>query len=495
MQTTFKAIFIALQIAPIISMFLLLPYTVVDYVGKKKINVRNSTYIYIFILYFLCAYFMTMLPLPSAEDFKDMRPVSELIQLIPFKSFMDIRSETIVRDIAIIVFNVFITVPLGFFLRFLFRFDFKKTLLSGFLAATLYEVTQLTGLFFIYPRPYRIFDIDDFIINTLGAVIGFLAVPCLTRILPAPRDSGRQLVQGSEVSLFQRCVAFLIDAFFVFGASAIAILCIPPFRSFFIQGTHFLRFPAFYILFMLLGGAYSSLLVGGTIGTRITGLRLMTSSGNVASRLRCAMRFCLIVSSVIAIPFWVYFFMTLNTEYAGIKSIIWVFCGAMLMLCAAAVLLELMFNFVTHGSSMFYDRMLKTHIAYGYSRKKSLFGIKVIDIKPLTRENIDEFSEQIGTTLLSMNVPRESVIKVRLMAEGVMLDWIENNLENTPCELRLDTRFKRNTLLLSVFGDDKTNDSVADGYVEMLEGLSLEFENYYAGGKNICNIIVPQAKK
>ena len=494
MQTTFKAIYIALQVAPIIAMLLILPYTIFDYVNKKRINVRNSTYIYIFTLYFLCAYFMTLLPLPSAEDFNNMRPVSELIQLIPFKSFMDIRMDTVVRDVAIIVFNVFITVPLGFFLRFLFGFNFKKTLLSGFLTAMLYEITQLTGIFFIYPRPYRIFDIDDFIINTLGAVIGFFLVPCLSRFLPAPRDSGQQLVQGSEVSLFQRCVAFFIDICFVLSVSTAVIMCVPLLRKFFVQSGHLLRFPAFYAIFLLFGGAYSLLFVGGTLGTKLTGMRLTTKNGEKASRIRCATRFCLIISSVIAIPFWVYFFMTINTEYAGIKSIIWVFFGALLMLCAAAVLLELMFNFVTHGSSMFYDRFLKTHIVYGYSRKTSLFGIRVIDIKPLTRENIDDFSEQIGKTLLSMNASREAVIKVRLMAEGVMLDWIESGLENTSCELRLDTRFKRNALLLSVAGDDKTNISVTDGYVEMLEGLSLDFEAYYAGGKNICNIIVPEKR-
>lgn len=491
METTLRAVYIALQTAPLISMLLILPYTVFNYVRKKRINVRSSTYIYIFILYFLCAYFMTMLPLPSAEDFNDMRPVSELVQLVPFKSFADIQSETLFRDVAIIVFNVFITIPLGFFLRFLFQFDFKKTLLSGFLTALFYEVTQITGIFFIYPRPYRIFDVDDLIVNTLGAVMGFFMVPLLSRILPSPRNSGRQLVQGSEVSLLQRCVAFFIDLCLVFCLSIVAIACIPPLRSFFIEGTHFLRFPAFYILFMLLGGSYSFLFKGGTVGTKISGLTLMSKGGEKASRFKCAMRFCLINSSVIAIPFWVYFFMTVNTEYAGIKSIIWVFLGALMMFCAAAVLLELMFNYVTHGSSMFYDRILKTHVAYGYSRKSSLFGIRVIDIKPLTRKNVDDFSEQICQTLFSMGAPRESVIKVRLMAEGVMLDWIENHLENTPCELRVDKRFKGNALLLSVFGEDKTNLSITDGYVEMLEGLSLEFETYYAGGKNICNIIVP----
>ena len=494
METTFKAIYIALQVAPIIAMLMILPYTIFNYVKLKHIHVRSSTYIYIFILYFLCAYFMTMLPLPDPEDFANMRPVNELIQLVPFKNFLDIRSETVVRDVAILVFNVFITVPLGFFLRFLFGIDFKKTLLIGFLTALFYEVSQITGIFFIYPRPYRIFDVDDLIINTLGAVIGFYVTPLFARFLPPPRDSGRQLVQGSEVSLFQRCVAFFIDVCVVLGALVAVMIGVPSLREFFIQGNHFLRFPAFYILFMIFGAGYSLLFTGGSMGTKLTGLTLMTKSGKRASRLRCAMRFCLINSSVIAIPFWVYFFMTVNTEYAGVASIVWVFMGAMLMLCAAAVLLELMFNSVTHGSSMFYDRMLKTHVAYGYSRKSSLFGIRVIDIKPLSRANVDDFSEQIGQTLLSMDVSRESVIKVRLMAEGVMLDWIENRLENTLCELRLDKRFKRNALMLSVYGEDKTNVAVTDGYVEMLEGLSLEFETYYAGEKNICNIIVPGKK-
>ena len=161
---------------------------------------------------------------------------------------------------------------------------------------------------------------------------------------------------------------------------------------------------------------------------------------------------------------------------------------------AAAVLLEMMFNSVTHGSSMFYDRIVKTHIAYGYSRKRSLFGIRVIDIKPLSPANVDDFSEQVVQMLLSMNLPRESAVKLRLMAEGVMLDWIENNLEGAPCELRLDTRFKKKALLLSVIGEDKTSLAVSDGYVEMLEGLALKFETYYAGGKNICNIYVPDKK-
>ena len=44
--------------------------------------------------------------------------------------------------------------------------------------------------------------------------------------------------------------------------------------------------------------------------------------------------------------------------------------------------------------------------------------------------------------------------------------------------------------MLSVPGEDKTNVSLAGGYVEMLSGLNLKIETYYAAEKNICNILI-----
>ena len=109
METTLKAIYIALQIAPLIALLLIVPYVVVSYIRNRSLNVRWFTYIYILVLYFLCAYFMTLLPLPSRESLADMRPVREMIQLIPFKNFFDIKAESWLHDVAILVFNVFLT--------------------------------------------------------------------------------------------------------------------------------------------------------------------------------------------------------------------------------------------------------------------------------------------------------------------------------------------------------------------------------------------------
>lgn len=227
----------------------------------------------------------------------------------------------------------------------------KKIILAGFLTSLLYEVTQLTGLFFIYPRPYRIFDVDDLIINTLGALVGYLIVPSISRFLPSPFEDKYELVQGSEVAFLQRLAAAAIDFSIVLCTAITGIVSVPALRNYFSHSTSLWRFPLFYILFLSVGAVYAMPLPGGTPGIRLTGLRLMT--------------------------------------------------------------------------------------------------------------------------------------------EGIMPDWIEHGLAGTPCELRLDKRYKRKMLMLSVSGEDKTNTSSEDSYVEMLEGLNLIIEKYYAAEKNICNTLIP----
>ena len=48
-----------------------------------------------------------------------------------------------------------------------------------------FELTQLSALFGIYPRPYRLCETDDLITNTLGGMIGYWLSRPLTRHLPS----------------------------------------------------------------------------------------------------------------------------------------------------------------------------------------------------------------------------------------------------------------------------------------------------------------------
>ncbi|MBO7252323.1 MAG: VanZ family protein [Oscillospiraceae bacterium] len=492
MEVTLRAAYIALQIGPFVALIFALPYTVYGYVRTKTVNVWNCTYLYTFCLYFLCAYFVTWLPLPTAQTLANLKPMSEFIQLVPFQSFLDIKAETLLRDLAIILFNVALTMPLGYFLKEFFHVSLKKAVLLGFLTSLLYEITQLTGLFFIYPRAYRIFDIDDLIINTLGAYLGYLAAPYVSRLLPRVSDTRNQrLVQGSEVAFAQRAIASAMDIAVVLICSIGVILLVPGLQAPMTSRESLMRFPLFFGLFMAIALLYSLLFREGTLGYRLTGLRLMTGSGRKPTLLQCVGRTALMYIGVFSIPFWVLFFMSIYTEYAGARSILWVLISALLMMCAAKNVLEMMFNAVTNGSSMFYDRYLKTHVAYGSSRKTSLFGIRVLDMLPLIPENVDALSAEICESLFAAGIGKESVTKVRLMAEGVLLDWIDSGLEGTVCELRMDKRFHRKALMVSVPGENKTSVRSEDTYVDMLGGMNLTLETYYAAEKNICIIYIP----
>ena len=492
MEVTLRAAYIALQIGPFIALLFVLPYTVYGYIRRKVVDVWKCTYLYIFCLYFLCAYFVTWLPLPTAETFATLKPMSELIQLMPFQSFLDIKRETLFRDLAIILFNMAMTMPLGYFLREYFRVSLKKTLLLGFLTSLLYELTQLTGLFFIYPRAYRIFDVDDLIINTLGAFLGYAVAPLISGLLPQVSDTkGQRLVHGSEVAFEHRAIAAVIDFLTVLAVTVLAIVWVPALQAPMTSRQSLLRFPLFFAFFLVIAVLYSLLTKGRTLGYRVTGLRLMTGKGLPANRWQSVLRTALMYAGVFAIPFWVLFFMSIYTEYAGARSILWVLISAVLMMCAAKNLLEMMFNAVTNGSSMFYDRYLKTHVVYGNSRKRSLFGIRVLDMLPLTPENIDTLSQEVSDALLASGFAKSSVTKVRLMAEGVLLDWAEHGLVGIRCELRMDDRFCGKSLMLSVPGEDKTAIAKEDTYVDMLSGMDLTLETYYAASKNICIIHIP----
>lgn len=58
----------------------------------------------------------------------------------------------------------------------------STAVLLGFGLSLTVELTQLTGIWGIYPCAYRKFDIDDLILNTLGVAIGFALTEGVRRL-------------------------------------------------------------------------------------------------------------------------------------------------------------------------------------------------------------------------------------------------------------------------------------------------------------------------
>ena len=173
---------------PMIAFLFSLPYIVYNYHKYGSFLSMRIAIVYSFILYLLCAYFLVILPLPSIEEVAKMTQAS--MQLQPFRFIQDIISSTSFHlsdpatylptlnspTVYQVLFNIALVIPFGMYLRYYFQCSFKKTLLFSFLLALFFECTQLSGLYGIYPRSYRLFDVDDLMINTLGGILGYARV-------------------------------------------------------------------------------------------------------------------------------------------------------------------------------------------------------------------------------------------------------------------------------------------------------------------------------
>lgn len=95
-------------------------------------------------------------------------------------------------------------VPLGAFVRhFTSRGVVVGTVLgmtAGFLSSLLVEVTQLSGVWGLSSCAYRLFDVDDLLANTAGALLGALVAPVLL-LVPGQRRVESQRVQPVTVAL------------------------------------------------------------------------------------------------------------------------------------------------------------------------------------------------------------------------------------------------------------------------------------------------------
>lgn len=163
---------------------------------KKKLNIAKIALNNTFLFYMLCMVALIIFPLPDAAqaarlstyDFvwQPLHSIADIVRESPlglhnFHTYLPALFNRAVLQVAL---NVLMTVPFGMFLTYRCRFGIKKVTISTFFLSALFEVTQLTGLFFIYAGSYRVCDVDDLITNTLGGVLGYVVVKKCSRFLP-----------------------------------------------------------------------------------------------------------------------------------------------------------------------------------------------------------------------------------------------------------------------------------------------------------------------
>ena len=112
--------------------------------------------------------------------------------------------------------NVLLFLPLGYFLRVILHRGVVVATLAGFGLSLLVELTQKTGDWHLYSCAYRLFDVDDLLVNTLGATVGSL----LSILVVRRRDPDVPL--PTTISYGRRLVGFACDVVFIALAGAAA---------------------------------------------------------------------------------------------------------------------------------------------------------------------------------------------------------------------------------------------------------------------------------
>ncbi len=354
----------ACLVFPVLAAFFTIPYAVYQYRKYGSLLVLRVVIVYSFILYMTCAYFLTMLPLPPIAEVA--RYTSPTMDLVPFHAWTNFWENTslVLSDPSTYLgamkeqcfyepfFNILLLVPLGVYLRYYFRrswwqailigflvslsfeliqlsalfgiyprpyrlfplgvylrYYFRRSwwqaILIGFLVSLSFELIQLSALFGIYPRPYRLFQVDDLINNTFGALVGFWITPVFSFFLPS-RDRLDEVSykRGRTVTYMRRGFAFLFDWAILTGVLHLAgrVFGSPTLSDMLAMDGK--RSVVLYIIVIVL---YFILLPwmtrGRTIGKFLVGIRLMSENKRPPKLFQYILRYGLQYLLVIPAPF------------------------------------------------------------------------------------------------------------------------------------------------------------------------------------------------
>lgn len=188
----------------LLSVFLTIPWLIYVYRKYGYLSIWASIVAFSFIFYLLSALFLVLLPLPDTRNTCALQPPDTVhYSLTPFSFITDtINSSKIIwtqpatymqifKQSAFLqaAFNILLLLPLGVYLRYFFqnKHYWKRALGLGFGLSLFFEITQVTGIYGIYNCPYRIFDVDDLILNSAGALFGFLIAPMILALFPSKK--------------------------------------------------------------------------------------------------------------------------------------------------------------------------------------------------------------------------------------------------------------------------------------------------------------------
>jgi glycopeptide antibiotics resistance protein len=226
----------ALVVFLLLSYVLTIPWLIYNYRKYGLFTWWHSFIVYSFIFYIIAAFALVLLPLPTTRNTCAFQsPDTVYASLVPFSFIRDTvedaaivwsQPSTYVRALAQpallqAIFNFLLLLPFGMYLRYFFRQRLSWVRIFGlsFALSLFFEVTQITGVYGIYTCPYRIFDVDDLLLNSTGALLGFSLAPMVLSVFPSRQsllDRKEQLLKQTGVLPLVQLLAVAVDRFIVY---------------------------------------------------------------------------------------------------------------------------------------------------------------------------------------------------------------------------------------------------------------------------------------
>ncbi|WP_309646832.1 VanZ family protein [Nocardioides sp.] len=258
---------LAIALGTVVAIVLLVPVAAYQYRLDGRLQPSDLAILLSGAVYGLALWTYTLLPVPPEGTYR-----CKGRQLDPLGSIGTIDlgpPGALLRDPAFlqVALNVLLFVPLGYYVRQILKRGVVVATLLGLGTSLLIEVTQLTGVWSVYDCAYRLFDVDDLIVNTLGALGGSLlsAVVVRRRVAAVPLPT--------SITWGRRLVGMLSDVLFLVLAGAAAALA---YRAWCLYGPGTFDADVQALLQVGVPGAVevlSVLLVGRTVGEHVISVR------------------------------------------------------------------------------------------------------------------------------------------------------------------------------------------------------------------------------
>ncbi|CAN5457037.1 hypothetical protein BH09ACT12_BH09ACT12_12730 [soil metagenome] len=204
---------IALALGSALAVLLFVPTAAVQYRLNGTLGPGDLATLLAAAVYGLALWTYTLLPMPAAGTYfcktTNLDPLGSVRGLWVGDAGGGVTG--LLRDPVFLqlALNVLLFVPLGFFLRVIVKRGFLVAGLVGFVVSLLIETTQLTGVWSLYDCPYRLFDVDDLLVNTVGAVAGSLLSALFVR------RGSRATPMPTRITFGRRLVGMVSDLLFL----------------------------------------------------------------------------------------------------------------------------------------------------------------------------------------------------------------------------------------------------------------------------------------